>query len=395
MKSKPSPLSGRGARVVPSMRTGRHLVVFGLGNIGSHLVQLLARMPGVKRLTLVDFDRYEEKNLWSQDITAADVGRAKAMVQARRARRINPRLEVVPIVDRLENIPLGRLRGDVILAGLDSKQCRRVAGEIAWRLGVPWIDAGVEASQLLARVNVYGPAADQPCLECAWSERDYADQATVHPCDNGAAKTPATNSPACLGALAGSLAAIECGKILAGKTADALIGRQVLIEAGTHRHYVTTFRRNPRCRFDHATWKISPLRVAPDDLSIGAALKLEAHSDASTALAFGGMPVVKRLVCPRCGFSRRLFRLQSRLRQRERFCAKCGREMLSAGFYMKASLARADLGPGEAGLSLASLGLSAGDVISLNAGASKKYFELGAGRLPQIETPKPRNRSQL
>ena len=117
-------------------RAGKHLVVLGAGgNIGSHLVPLLARLPGVTRLTLVDCDRYEEKNLQSQAITPSDVGQPKARVQARRARRINPKLEVVPIVDRLENVPLGCLRGDVILACLDSKESRRCANEIAWRLG--------------------------------------------------------------------------------------------------------------------------------------------------------------------------------------------------------------------------------------------------------------------
>src|ERR1019366_9230837 len=111
-------------------------------------------------------------------------------VQARRVRGINPRLELVSIVDRLENVPLGYLRGDVILACLDSKESRRWANEISWRLGVPWIDAGVEPSLMLARVNVYLPALAQPCLECAWGERDYAELPTIHPCDAGVSKIP-------------------------------------------------------------------------------------------------------------------------------------------------------------------------------------------------------------
>ena len=81
------------------------------------------------------------------------------------------------------------------------------------------------------------------------------------------------NSPACLGALAAALQAIECQKLIAGQSAAALIGRQVLIEAATHRQFVTVFRRNPKCRFDHATWKISALRQTPQELSIGAILK--------------------------------------------------------------------------------------------------------------------------
>lgn len=376
------------ARFLPS--AGKHLLVFGAGgNIGSHLVPLLARLPSVTRLTLVDFDRYEERNLRSQAITPADISQPKARVQARRARRINPKLEVVAIVDRLEHVPLGCLRGDVILAGLDSKESRRCANEVAWRLGVPWIDAGVEPSLMLARVNVYLPAADQPCLECAWGERDYAELATVHPCDAGVAKTPATNSPACLGALAASLAAIECQKLIAGQAAAVLIGRQVVIEAATHRQFVTSFRYNSTtCRFNHAIWKISSLRRTPQEFSIGAFLKLAHQSNGSASLAFGGQPLVKRLRCPGCGFRRQVFRLQSRLRRADRSCERCGREMLSAGFHMKTRLSRADLGPGDADRSLASLGLRAGDVISLSSEADERFFELGAVPLPRSRAAK-------
>jgi adenylyltransferase/sulfurtransferase len=355
---------------------GKHLVVLGAGNIGSHLVLLLARLGLVTGLTLVDFDRYEKKNWQSQAITPSDIGQAKARVQARRARCINPKLEVAAIVDRLENVPLGELRGDVILTCLDSKESRRYANEIAWRLGAPLIDAGVEPSQMLARVNVYLPAADQPCLECAWSDRDYADLATLHPCDAGGPKTPATNAPASLGALAAALQAIECQKLLAGQSAAALIGRQVVIEAATYRQLVTSFRRNPNCRFDHAIWPITPLRQSPMELTIGEALRLAQGASAAGALAFGGQPLVKRLDCPGCGFTRRTFRLQRRLQHNDRFCDRCGREMLSAGFHMKTRLSSADLGPGDADRSLASIGLRPGDVISLSNGTDERFFEL-------------------
>jgi adenylyltransferase/sulfurtransferase len=284
------------------------------------------------------------------------------------------------------------LRGDVILACLDSKESRRSANEIAWRLGMPWIDAGVEPSLMLARVNIYLPAADQPCLECAWSERDYAELSTIHPCDAGVSKAPATNSPACLGALAAALQAIECQKLLAGQAAGALIGRQVLIEAANHRQFVTAFHRNSKCRFDHAIWSISSLDRAPQELSIAAMLQMANRSDSSAALAFGGQPVVKRLDCPGCGFTRRIFRLQRRLRPADRFCDRCGREMLSAGFYMKTRLSRADLSPGDADRSLASLGLRQGDVISLSNGAGKKFFELCAQPVPRSRPAKPCHR---
>src|SRR5262249_40506450 len=151
----------------------------------------------------------------------------KAYVQARYAQGINPALQVDAIVARLESVPLGLFRSDVILGCLDSKDSRRSANEIAWRLGVPFLDAGVEPSLTLARVNGYMPAADQPCFECALTDSDYAELGAVHPCRVPVAKSPQSDSPASLGTLAGALMVIEAEKLLAGNIAESLIGRQV------------------------------------------------------------------------------------------------------------------------------------------------------------------------
>lgn len=396
MKTNHATRSRRASPASALRHKGKHLVVLGAGgNIGSHLIPLLARLPNVTRLTLVDFDSYSQENLRSQAIVPSDLGRPKARVQARRATRINPALHIVPIIDRLENVPLGWLRADVILGCLDSKESRRCANEIAWRLGAVWIDAGVEPTQMLARVNVYLPAPDQPCLECAWSERDYAELSVIHPCDAAGTKTPASNSPACLGALAAALQAIECQKLIACQSNGALAGRQVVIEAATHRQYVTTFRRNPDCRFDHVTWNISALHRPLRELSIGSMLRSGQRSNISAAIAFGGRPLIKRLHCPGCGFTRRIFRLQGRFKVHEQFCSRCGREMLSAGFHMKPRLSSADLGPGDAERSLASLGLRAGDIISLSNDTGKKYLELRADPLPRSRKAKPNYRRNL
>jgi transposase-like protein len=188
------------------------------------------------------------------------------------------------------------------------------------------------------------------------------------------------------------LQGIECEKLLSGKDADSLIGRQVLINAATHQLIVTSFRRNPECRFDHATWDISRLGRTPQELTLGTMLESAGRSQAIAAIAFGGSTLVKRLDCPRCGFSRRVFRLQSRLREQDQVCDRCGRPMLAAGFYSKSRLARADLGPGEAARTLASLGLRAGDVISLRTGADEKFFELGAGISASRQSSKLKHR---
>ena len=246
-------------------QAGKSLVVVGAGgNIGSHLVGHLARLSELAPITLIDRDVYEERNLRSQDIAASDVPKSKAAVQAKRLRRICPSLEVVPIPDDVRDVPLGLLRADAILACLDTRTAR---------LGVPWVDAGVAPDGLLARVNVYVPATDAPCLECAWDDRDYQALEQAYPCANAEAGEAPTDAPSSVGALAASLQAIECRKLLMGQKELAAIGRQALLDAERHKHYLTEFRRNPRCRFDHAVCQIEKLDSMAGVATVGGMLR--------------------------------------------------------------------------------------------------------------------------
>jgi tRNA A37 threonylcarbamoyladenosine dehydratase len=72
-----------------------HVVVFGVGGVGSFAIESLAR-SGVGRLTLVDFDDICVTNSNRQLHTLKDTyGRGKTSVMAERCRLINPRIEVI------------------------------------------------------------------------------------------------------------------------------------------------------------------------------------------------------------------------------------------------------------------------------------------------------------
>lgn len=365
-----------------SITSAKKIIVVGAGgNIGSHLVPHLARMPNAGRVTLIDRDVYEAKNLSSQDISPSDVGKRKVGVQAKRLRRINPELQVEAIFDAVERVPLGRLRGDVILACLDSRIARQQVSQFAWRLGVSLIDAGVEPTGLLARVNVYVPGSENPCLECAWDDRDYEALEQAYPCADFVSSVPATNAPSSLGALAASLQAIECQKLLSGQLESVGVGRQVLIDAMYHKHYVTAFRRNPNCRFaEHAIWNIKKLELSARRVSIAEALELMpagSSSNGSRALRVEGKPFVKRLTCPACGHSRSLLRLECSLRKPERHCARCGAPVVAGGFDFAEELSTRLL-KDERLLtqSLARLGFRKGEVFSVGERDNELHYEL-------------------
>jgi molybdopterin/thiamine biosynthesis adenylyltransferase len=358
---------------------GKVVVVGAGGNIGSHAVPHLARMPGVRHVVVIDRDIYEEKNVTSQDIEPSDVGKPKALVQARRLQAINPALEVTVIGDAVENVPLGLLHADVLLAGLDSRAARRTVNFSAIRMGVPWIDSGVNGEQLLARVNVYLPGPGQPCLECGWSEHDYRTLEQSYPCAGDGTPRP-TNAPSALGALAASLLVLECQKLLAGHHAELAAGRQVTISARAHRHFVTAFLPNPACRFDHEVWNLVPVAQGPEEMTAGRLFELARASLAERDLRLGvpHQAFATGLACVACGQRTAIsLRLAGRLTPAEQTCAACGGRMRPAGSDVVEWLREADLTPAVRDMPLCRLGLRRGDVVSVAGTERTVHFEIG------------------
>jgi molybdopterin/thiamine biosynthesis adenylyltransferase len=344
---------------------GKSIVVAGSGgNIGSHFAPLVARMPQVGRVTLIDKDVYEPRNTANQNIAPRDAGKPKVLAQARRLAEIRPNLEIQAIHAPLESLPLGQWRADLIATCLDSRAARQAVNERAWRWGVPWADSGVMGAESLARVNVYTPAADAPCLECAWSDEDYRLLEQRYAC--GAGGGPAPNSATAeLGALAAAMLAAECRKILDGEMGRAAVGRQVTLNSRWHQFAVTAFRRNPRCRFDHATWSVEPLRC---DLR---GMRLADLTATAGGFCVPGRRFIRRLVCPACRGERRLFCLEGSLDERRLRCGSCGRAMAAPGFDAADSI---DGGlPAETlGLTLELAGVRYGEVVE----AGGRYFEI-------------------
>ena len=356
----------------------RHLVVVGAGNIGSHLVPHLGRMPGLARVTLVDRDSYDGSNLAGQDITRRDIGRPKARVQAARLRRINPGLEVAAVAAAVEDLPLGLLRADALLGCVDSRVARQTLNLVTRRLGVPWIDAGVQASGWLARVSVYAPDARAACLECGWDQRDYDLLEQDYPCARDATEPPPTHAPSALGALAASMQALECQTLLSGESDGSRpASRQVVIDARHHTHYVTSLPRHPSCRVaEHRPWSIDSLPADPHEVTLDDLVRsvrpMRSRKQTSRrrptpdrfSLRVAGQRFVTSLRCSGCGRASEFFGVRRRLKTGRRACRRCGKPLYATAFDFLDTLVVGAL-PASRAFSLAWLGLVVGDVVTL------------------------------
>jgi len=371
------------------------IIIVGVGNIGSYAAPLVARIPGLGLVVLIDKDSYEESNLAGQDITRKDVGKTKVEVIGRRLRRINPELKIVTIARAVEDLPLGMIRSTVLLGCVDSRKTRLYLSEMAWSLGVPYIDAGVEPDGLLARLNVFIPGRNSPCYQCGWQQSDYAAVEQTYPCSGGSVPQARTNGVASLGSLAASLQVIEGQKLLSGRPLRVLNGEELMIDASWHRYYVTARRRSPACRFCHEVWKLEMIDQGAGRLTMAKAfaLVIPAHGEGPSldskrqlrngelSLRVPGHHFISMMTCKKCGRRQAVLRLVRRLRPSDRKCDGCGKEEMDAlTADMSERLLANRLSPSELSLTLQSIGLEAGDVFSVGytvgQSTTERHFQI-------------------
>lgn len=123
-----------------------HVIVFGLGGVGSYAAECLAR-AGVGELTLVDSDTVSVTNLNRQlEALWSTVGQPKAEAAAARIRDIHPEAILHPVhglydgAHREDFFPAG-CRYDYIVDAIDLVSCKLDLAETARRLDIPLIMA--------------------------------------------------------------------------------------------------------------------------------------------------------------------------------------------------------------------------------------------------------------
>ena len=95
----------------------------------------------------------------------------KAEIVAKRAKEINPQIEVTPIVGNLfSEVGFGLYKAvDVIIGCLDSRIARYQLNRLSMRAGKTWIDGSIE--NLTGVVKVYTPGVS--CYECGLSREEF------------------------------------------------------------------------------------------------------------------------------------------------------------------------------------------------------------------------------
>jgi molybdopterin-synthase adenylyltransferase len=148
----------------------KQVVVFGIGNIGYQTASHLALLT--VPLVLVDRGLVEMENLATQGYAVAEIGTPKVYALARRLKAINPDGVIVPLHADIRSLGMAALRdSDLYLCCLDTLADRLHLNEMAYRMGIPWIDAALDGTGqwLYAKTAIYDPrVAQSPCFLCQW-----------------------------------------------------------------------------------------------------------------------------------------------------------------------------------------------------------------------------------
>ncbi|MDQ7824526.1 MAG: ThiF family adenylyltransferase [Candidatus Eremiobacteraeota bacterium] len=126
-----------------AMEAEKRLLICGAGTLGGNLAENLARM-GIKRFTVLDRDRVEERNLANQPYSTADVGQPKAKALAFFLSRAC-RAEVTSLNKDLVEGNSDHLLKDcgLVIDAFDNSMARGIVKDTAARLSIPCVHAGI------------------------------------------------------------------------------------------------------------------------------------------------------------------------------------------------------------------------------------------------------------
>lgn len=166
----------------PSVR----IYVVGCGGTGSFLVPHLCRLANwfydagrQVSITLIDFDRIEEENLYRQNFCPAELGYNKAQALAIRYKAMFPKLRIGVIEEQASTISLDRSTPTVVIGCVDNAAARKSIEELMIQYSglmaygfsqIPcwWIDCGNDYTHgQVAIGNWYSVELDDYILEPA------------------------------------------------------------------------------------------------------------------------------------------------------------------------------------------------------------------------------------
>lgn len=315
---------------IERVRAARMLVI-GAGAIGNEVLKNLALLA-VGHVFIIDRDTIEMSNL-SRSVLyrAADAGKDKAETAAKAMRELNPNVNTTfQKGDVTLDLGLGLLRRmDVVIGCLDNMQARLYINRACWKVGIPWIDAGI--GQLNGQVRVFSPGQGA-CYECSLSEADYEEMRV--PCNllaskyESEGKIPTTPT---IASIMGAVQVQEALKLLDPKRWEGrtLSGREFLFNGTVGDASVVNLPANENC-FAHSAIDLTKLVELPDadsrTTTVAQLLEKARERLGDDAVIVLNFELCVEMRCPTCRTSIRMLCPERKIYREQLSCDQCEKD---------------------------------------------------------------------
>ncbi len=349
------------------------ILVVGAGALGNEVVKNLTLL-GVGTIYLVDFDHVESSNL-SRSIffRESDAGKPKATAMATRARELNPDVQVIPIDgDVILDVGLGLFAlVDLVIGCLDNREARLWVNRQCWKIGKPWIDAGIQEIQGVVKIFI---PPDSACYECAMTARDYQLLNLRYSCpllprdEIQGGKTPTAPT---IASMMAALQVQEALKLLHGLPVAA--GSAHVYNGVGNQFYTTKLPFREDC-LSHETYP------PPHELDLDSSATVDDLFDKARRWLSGPQRLIldRELVlaffCKGCDRRREVSRTRRRVQASEAVCPDCGRDSLPE------FASTIHEGTPLAALPLSRVGIPPYDIVRVDGGGESGFFLLGGDR---------------
>lgn len=165
---------------------GASVIVFGVGGVGSHCIEALARV-GIGRLILIDNDTVSLTNINRQSIAYhSSIGRLKTEAMAERIRDIDPSInvktyETFVLPDNLAAILDGEDQLDYIIDAIDTVSAKIALAEEAVKRGIRLISSMGTGNKLHPELfEIADLSETSVCPLCRVMRRELKHRGILH-----------------------------------------------------------------------------------------------------------------------------------------------------------------------------------------------------------------------
>ncbi len=300
------------------------VMVVGIGALGNEVTKNLAQI-GVGNLFLVDFDFVETSNLTRSVLFREyNDGCKKVEVAAERLKELNPDINIRSFHGDV-SLDLGTgifRRMDVVMGCLDNREARLAVNRACWKVGVPWVDGGIQ--ELSGTVKIFNPP-DSACYECTMSPKDFELLNIRYSCpllkreDIISGKVPTVST---ISSVIGGIQAQEAVKLLHGIGDSA--GKCITYVGLTNYFDVVQFQRKEDCISHDFYSDIIELDYSATDLTGSKLIEIAQEISNSECTIELDREIVTKMECKACGFRDISIYLLGKLSVQRGLCPKCG-----------------------------------------------------------------------